>query len=264
MAFRMAASAARGLLYSLASNGCCGTCAADGISLEPRRLSLERRGPDSRSHRGVIKMLSIQYLPRPVAYLGICCSLIVLTSQTPAPAQDEFARTHSMCGWIPTSLLLRPVPLRTGIGTIHEEVSTSSKRAQEFYDQGLAYLQSYVWIEAARSFHQALREDPRLVMAYVGLSYAYSPIDFAAAKADLDQAQRMAGAVTDREQRRIHIRALQLEAMADTTRVERELAFRDALADALVTYPDDVVFLLLRGTAAEPSPFADGQGCDMR
>ena len=208
-------------------------------------------------------MLSIQYLPRPVAYLGICCSLIVLTSQTPAPAQDEFARTHSMCGWIPTSLLLRPVPLRTGIGTIHEEVSTSSKRAQEFYDQGLAYLQSYVWIEAARSFHQALREDPRLVMAYVGLSYAYSPIDFAAAKADLDQAQRMAGAVTDREQRRIHIRALQLEAMADTTRVERELAFRDALDDALVTYPDDVVFLLLRGTAAEPSPFADGQGCDM-
>jgi len=153
--------------------------------------------------------------------------------------------------------------LRTGIGTIHEEVSTRSKRAQQFYDQGLAYLQSYVWIEAARSFHQALGDDPHLALAYVGLSYAYSPMDFLAAKTDLDQAQSMAGGVTDRERRRIHIRALQLEAMADTSKVERELAFRDALDDALAAYPDDVVFLLLRGTAAEPSPFADGQGCDM-
>ena len=30
--------------------------------------------------------------------------------------------------------------------------SKSSKEAQAFYDQGLAYLHSYIWIEAARSF----------------------------------------------------------------------------------------------------------------
>ena len=45
--------------------------------------------------------------------------------------------------------------------------------AQRFYDQGLAYLHNYVWIEAARSFHQALRLDSQLALAHVGLSYAY-------------------------------------------------------------------------------------------
>jgi len=52
-------------------------------------------------------------------------------------------------------------------------VSTSSPDAQAFYDQGLAYLNSFVWIEAARSFHQALRLDPSLGMAQLGLSDAY-------------------------------------------------------------------------------------------
>ena len=67
----------------------------------------------------------------------------------------------------------RPVPLRTGIGTAHDPVGTASKQAQAFYDQGLAYLHSYVWIEAARSFRQALRSDPHLGMADVGLADAY-------------------------------------------------------------------------------------------
>jgi len=59
------------------------------------------------------------------------------------------------------------VTIRTGIGELHEKVSTQSAEAQSLYDQGLAYLHSYVWIEAARSFHQALRLDPNLAMAYL-------------------------------------------------------------------------------------------------
>ena len=59
----------------------------------------------------------------------------------------------------------RPVPLRTGIGSAHDAVKTASAEAQKFYDQGFAYLHSYVWLEAARSFNQALRIDPNLAMA---------------------------------------------------------------------------------------------------
>lgn len=44
-------------------------------------------------------------------------------------------------------LARRPVPLRTGIGSAHDAVSTPSREAQAFYDQGLAYLHSYVWLE---------------------------------------------------------------------------------------------------------------------
>jgi hypothetical protein len=52
----------------------------------------------------------------------------------------------------------RSVTLRTGIGSAHDSVGTTSKQAQAFYDQGLAYVHSYVWLEAARSFNQALRQ----------------------------------------------------------------------------------------------------------
>ena len=182
------------------------------------------------------------------------------------PNGEAAVHAHSATGyvgWVSTEILERPVPLRSGIGTIHEPVSTNSKEAQEFYDQGLAYLQSYVWVEAARSFHQALRNDPGLAMAYVGLSYAYSPMDFPAAVKALQKAESLSAQISDRERRRIRIRSLQLKAMSDTAKIENELAFRDAIDDALAAYPNDVVFLLLRGTATDPSPFADGQGCQM-
>ena len=66
----------------------------------------------------------------------------------------------------------RPVPIRAGIGAAHDAVSTAPKEAQAFYDQGLAYLHSYVWLEAARSFNQALSIDPKLALAHCALTLA--------------------------------------------------------------------------------------------
>ena len=74
---------------------------------------------------------------------------------------------------ISLELLQRPVPLRTGIGIAREPVTTKSSDAQAMYNQGLAYLHSFVWIEAARSFHTALSADPNLAMAHLGLSIAF-------------------------------------------------------------------------------------------
>jgi len=88
-----------------------------------------------------------------------------------ASAQEEEHASHEAAS-VPREILDRPVTLRTGIGTVHEKVSTNSPEAQAFYDQGLAYLHSFVWIEAIRSFHQALRNDANLGMAYLGLADA--------------------------------------------------------------------------------------------
>ena len=71
-----------------------------------------------------------------------------------------------------TEIVAAPVTLRDGIGIVREHVTTASSEAGAFYNQGVAYLHSFVWIEAARSFNQALRLDPNLAMADVGLSYA--------------------------------------------------------------------------------------------
>src|SRR5215475_12609585 len=90
-------------------------------------------------------------------------------------------------------LAAKPGPLRPGIGTAHATVTTSSKQAQAFFDQGLAYLHSYVWLEAARSFNQALRLDPNLAIAHAQLAVAYTELNAPAAARDaLARAQTLA------------------------------------------------------------------------
>src|SRR5690349_10231300 len=116
---------------------------------------------------------------------------------------------------VPGELLNRPLPLGEGIGRAHDAADTGSADAQAFYDQGLAYLHGYVWIEAARSFHQALRLDSNLALAYVGLSYAYEEVNQSAAARDaLDRARALAERVNEHDRRHILIRGRQLEAEA--------------------------------------------------
>jgi tetratricopeptide (TPR) repeat protein len=175
-------------------------------------------------------------------------------------AQMDHAHQHQRIGYVPREIMNRPLPLRTGIGSFHEPVTTSPE-AQRFYDQGQSYLHSYMWIEAARSFHQALRLDPKLAMAYVGLSYAYSPMDYTAAGDAVAHALKLAQNANDRERALIEIRQRQLDAMLGPQNSEKLRVFRQAIDDALARYPNDPQLLLLRGNAEEPSPFGDGQGC---
>ncbi len=163
-------------------------------------------------------------------------------------------------GWVPREILERPVPLREGIGRVHEAVTTSSKEAQAFYDQGLAYLHSYIWIEAARSFNQALRLDPKMAMACVGLSRAASGLDDPdASRAALERAQALQAGASDWERKRIAIRARQLEALSDLTNKARHLEYKRALDEALALYINDVELWLLRGNAEEPTAAGRGQ-----
>ena len=103
---------------------------------------------------------------------------LLLVCTGPVRGQDD---PHAGCAmppsYVPAELLERTIPLRTGLGNSHEAVTSKSPQAQTFYDQGLNYLESYVWIEASRSFHQALRNDPNLAMAYLGLSYVHSGLE---------------------------------------------------------------------------------------
>ena len=61
--------------------------------------------------------------------------------------QHEHISDGESIGWVPREILQRPVTLRDGIGRINDPVTTSAQEAQAFYNQGLAYLHSYVWIE---------------------------------------------------------------------------------------------------------------------
>jgi tetratricopeptide (TPR) repeat protein len=177
---------------------------------------------------------------------------------------------------VPQELLERPVAKRAGIGTAHDAVATKSPEAQASYGQGLAYLHSFVWIEAARPFHQALRSDPNLALAHVGLSYAYieanKPVE---ARQAMARARALAtgnpstfapGATADKkglpphEHHHIEARALQMaaeDAPGDKTRLA---AYRKALDTAITAFPDDVELILKRGIAESADPADRGQG----
>ena len=153
----------------------------------------------------------------------------------------------------------RPVALRSGIGAAHDGVSTSSTEAQAFYDQGLAYLHSYVWLEAARSFNQALRIDPALALAHVGLTTAYIELDApAAARTALERAQALASTPHDR--RHVELCALRMAAEAAPRDEAKRAAYRAALDAALAAFPQDEELWLQRGLAESPDTAERGQG----
>ena len=123
---------------------------------------------------------------RSIAFVAV----VAAASATQAWAQDDPHANCTAIGWVPQSVLERPVPLRATTGNSIDVVTTSSAEARAFYLQGLNYLHGYAWIEGARSFHQALRADPNLAMAHWGLSRIYSGLD--------DQASAMSQASSTR------------------------------------------------------------------
>ena len=192
--------------------------------------------------------------------LASCVLALSLAAVAAEAQEDPHAACVAPAGWVPRAMLSRPVPLREGTGNAREEVTAASPEARAFYIQGLNYLHGYVWIEAARSFHQALRLDPGLAMAYVGLSRVYSGLEAPAdAESALAEAQARAAKVTPRERRRIAVRAAQLHAMADLGDVTRHVAYKKAIDDALAADMNDVELWLLRGNAEEPTAAGRGQ-----
>jgi tetratricopeptide (TPR) repeat protein len=67
---------------------------------------------------------------------------------------------------------LAPAKLVPGLCVVRYRVTTTSPECQAFFDQGLGYLYSYVWMESARSFETATHMDPDCAMAWWGLSRA--------------------------------------------------------------------------------------------
>src|SRR5262245_39858169 len=153
--------------------------------------------------------------PRTSSRIVLLSIALLIPGAVAVRAQDD---PHAACAappaYVPAEFLERVVPLRSGIGNSHETVTTTSKEAQAFYDQGLNYLESYVWIEASRSFRQALRLDPKLAMAYLELSYVQSGLENPeGAKRLFEKAKGLASGVSERERLRIDIREKQLAAM---------------------------------------------------
>ena len=61
------------------------------------------------------------------------------------------------------------------LGPLTRPITTSSARAQKFFDQGVQMMYAFTPLRAARSFRQAQREDPECAMCYWGEAWAWGP-----------------------------------------------------------------------------------------
>src|SRR5215468_5430849 len=141
-----------------------------------------------------------------------------------------------------------PGPLLDGLGDLHHPITTESKQAQRYFDQGLRLLFGFNHKEAIRSFRSAAQLDPNCAMACWGVAYAYGPHvnkpmdsnDTAQAWAALQLAVAAKSKVSEKEQ--AYITALQKRYQPEHKEDRHALdkAFADAMRDLARRYPDDL------------------------
>jgi tetratricopeptide (TPR) repeat protein len=193
--------------------------------------------------------------------------LVSLLGQTDFGLAQENA--HPAChtalaGAVSRAVMERPVALADRAGHLHQQVSTTSAEAQAYYDQGFAYLASYVWIEAARSFHEALRRDPELAMAQLGLAKAYTGAEAVDdARFYLQKASDLAaqGKVTAKEAKWIALGQQQVDALTAPAeeRAAKHQAYKQGIEELIALDPEDPHAWVLRGNAEEPGAWGRGQ-----
>jgi tetratricopeptide (TPR) repeat protein len=134
---------------------------------------------------------------------------------------------------------LAPAKLVPNLCLLKYRVSTASPECQAFFDQGLGYLYSYVYMEAARSFETATRLDPDCAMAWWGLSRALEVWPRPNSPQALKKAQELMGKASDREQMLIKA-SLQEKGQwpGPKTKDNRAAALR-TLDELIVLYDDD-------------------------
>jgi tetratricopeptide (TPR) repeat protein len=139
-------------------------------------------------------------------------------------------------------------PRFEGIGPHHRAVTVSSE-AQDYFDQGLAFLYAFNHDEAIRSFEHAARLDPDCAMAHWGIAYATGPhinkADVpeereAKAFAAAETASRLAKAMDEGPDRAL-IEAIETRYASPQPESREPLdeAFAAAMRSVYERYPDD-------------------------
>jgi tetratricopeptide (TPR) repeat protein len=142
----------------------------------------------------------------------------------------------------------KPATLMNGLGDLRHPVSTANPEAQNFFDQGLRLIYAFNHEEAARSFRQAAKLDPKMAMAYWGVAEAVGPNyndpadpdRFKQAHEAIQKAGELAANASPSE--KAYIAAMALRFPADPNADHRLAAerYRNAMGDLVKQFPDDL------------------------
>ncbi|HEY7403265.1 MAG TPA: hypothetical protein VIB39_07075 [Candidatus Angelobacter sp.] len=141
-----------------------------------------------------------------------------------------------------------PATLMSGYSDLHHPVTTTNPEAQKFFDQGLRLIYAFNHEEAARSFQQAAKLDPRMAMAYWGIAEAVGPNyndpadpdRYKQAHSAIQKAGELATNASPSEKG--YIAAMAIRFPADPNADHRLAAerYRNAMGDLVKQFPDDL------------------------
>ncbi len=163
---------------------------------------------------------------------------------------------------LPISLLAADEPHRHDLGRVHFPVSCSPA-AQKTFDTGVALLHSFWYGEAESTFEQVVHADPSCAMGYWGIAMTfYHPVWAPPNAEDLKKGAaavvhaKSVKAKTERE--RDYIAAIDVfyRDAGKLSHRERALAWRNALRQLSVKYPQDseaAIFFALALIATAPA-----------
>ncbi len=112
--------------------------------------------------------------PAPAGH-GMLAATLTLLLAVPAMAQHHGQHDERALAEDPRLAPGQIAPVLEGLGDHHHEVTTSSERAQLFFDQGLKLTYGFNHQEALRAFKEAARLDPDCAMAYWGWALVLGP-----------------------------------------------------------------------------------------
>jgi tetratricopeptide (TPR) repeat protein len=138
-------------------------------------------------------------------------------------------------------------PLFDNLGTLQHPISTSSPKAQQYFDQGLRLVFAFNHEEAVNSFEQAAKLDPDAAMAYWGIGLALGPninlpMDREAEKRAYEAVQKalaLAPKVSPEERAYIEALSTRYSIVPDAEREKLDAAYAAAMAKVWAEHPKD-------------------------
>lgn len=141
------------------------------------------------------------------------------------------------------------VPLQDNLGKHQYPVSIAVPKAQRYFDQGLILSFGFNHAEAARSFREAARLDPKCAMCFWGEALVLGPninapmIDSAVpqAYAAVQQAWSLASHATKKEKALIQALTKRYGKEIVKDRSHLDAAYAEAMREVYLQFPDDAV-----------------------
>lgn len=141
----------------------------------------------------------------------------------------------------------RKAPMFKGLNGIDFKISTTNKKVQHYFNQGLMLAYGFNHAEAARSFYEAIKLDSVCAMAYWGFAYVLGPNYNAGMEEDNFQraydatlkAQQLSANCTPKEKALITALATRYTEQPPGDRKALDIAYSKAMKKVYLKYPSD-------------------------